>query len=145
VTRVLAVLLVLAMGAPAAALADKSQSASLGGFVCRQAQNPLNRVVSVTATIRPVTGTARMALRFALMQRLPGQRPHQVHGGDLGRWKTLSPGPWAITKPVANLAGPAVYRFRVSFRWFGASGLVIGSQTLFSRGCYQPQSPPAAG
>jgi hypothetical protein len=62
-----------------------------------------------------------------------------VHGGDLGRWKALSASPWAITKPVVNLAGPAMYRFRVSFRWLDSSGLVIGTRTLVSRGCFQPQ------
>ena len=84
-------------------------------------------------------GTVRMQLRFVLLQRLPGQRSHPVHGGDLGRWKTLSAGPWAITKPVVNLPGPALYRFRVSFRWLGASGRVIGTQTLASLACRQPQ------
>jgi hypothetical protein len=147
-SRVLAVVLALAIGAPAgalaigapaAALADPGQHASLSAFACRQAQDPLNRVIAVTATIRPLPGTLRMALRFSLMQRLPGQRPHPVHGGDLGRWRAYSVRPWAVTKPVANLPGPAVYRFRIGFRWLGPSGRVIAAQTLLSPTCSQPQ------
>jgi hypothetical protein len=147
VPRVLALIVAFACvvaGGVSAAIAD-TQRASLSQFVCRQSQDPLNRVIAVTATMRPVPGTARMELRFVLLQRLPGNWLHRVHGGDLGRWKALAVGPWAVTKPVVNLPAPAVYRFRVSFRWLGASGRVIGAQTLLGPACDQAGQPPAAG
>jgi hypothetical protein len=136
---VLVFLLALAIALPAAALGDTGQRASLSGFVCRRAHDSLNRVISVTATMRPVAGTDRMQLKFVLLQRLPGQWLHRVHGGDLGRWKVLSPRPWAISKPVVNLPAPAVYRFRVGFRWLAASGRVIVMQTLLGPACNEPQ------
>jgi hypothetical protein len=122
------------------AAADTSQQASLGSFVCQQAANPLSRVVGVTATMRPVAGTQRMAIRFQLLERLPGQLFHYVHGGDLGHWLHPDPStlvaPWAVKKPVVNLDAPATYRFRVTFRWIGPAG-VIASATHLSQRCVQ--------
>jgi hypothetical protein len=137
----------LAGGVVPAAVGDTTQPtphASLGAFVCRQAQDPLNRVVGVSATMRPLPGTERMELRFQLLQRLPGDRFHQIRGGDLGRWRHPDPptfgqqpgDTWIVKKPVANLAAPAVYRFRVTFRWIGSSG-VIGDVTRLSAMCNQ--------
>ncbi len=122
------------------AAADTAKQASLGSFVCQQAANPLNRVVGVTATMRPVAGTQRMAIRFQLLERLPAELFHYVHGGDLGHWLHPDPptlvAPWAVNKPVVNLDAPATYRFRVTFRWFGQTGL-IASTTRLSQRCIQ--------
>jgi hypothetical protein len=124
------------------AMARPSQQASLGSFVCQEASNPLNRVVGVTATMRPVPGTQRMVMRFQLLRQLPGMAFHQVSGGDLGRWLHPDPStlvaPWAVNKPVVNLGAPASYRFRVSFRWIGATG-VIATATRLSQRCDQRQ------
>jgi hypothetical protein len=130
----------LAGGAvPATAAAPApSVPASLRGFVCRQAMTPLNRIVEVTATMRPLAGTERMSLRFQLFERLPGQWFHLVRGGDLGRWRHPNPptfgqqpgDTWVVNKPVANLDSPAVYRFRVTFRWVGWSGSVTKAVRL---------------
>jgi hypothetical protein len=122
---------------PAAANGRQLPSASLSGFVCHPALNPLNRVIAVTAMMRPMPSTVRMKLRFELLQRVPGQPFREVFGGDLGRWRQLSLVPWAVKKPVANLAAPAVYRFRVSFLWLGRAGSVIGNETLRSPTCRQ--------
>ena len=137
--RVLAfVSAVLAAVALAASASATEPAASLGGFVCRSASNPLNRVVSVTSTMRPLAGTPSMKLRFVLLQRTPGQLAHPVSGGDLGRWHQAPSETWVVRKPVVNLPAPAVYRFRVSFVWLGPGGGVIGPQTLLSPRCYQP-------
>jgi len=95
-------------------------------------------VIAVTATTRPLPGTQRMALRFQLLERLPGQWFHQVRGGDLGRWKHPNPptfgqrpgDTWVVNKPVANLDAPAVYRFRVTFRWVAWSGAITRATRL---------------
>jgi hypothetical protein len=123
---------------PAAAGASQPPRASLQGFVCQPAANQLSRLIEVTAVMRPISGTESMELRFDLLEQRPGHPFRQVYGGDLGRWRQLSVATWTIHKPVVNLPAPAVYRFRVTFRWVGSSG-VIGNQTRVSPLCTQPR------
>jgi hypothetical protein len=103
----------------------------------------LNRAIEITATMRPLPGTQQMALKFVLLERQPGHVFRQVRGGDLGHWRHPNPptfgqnpgDTWVVTKQVVNLA-PAVYRLRVTFRWFGR-GAVIGRTTRLSPACHQ--------
>jgi hypothetical protein len=120
--------------------------AALEDPICRQAGNPLDRAVAITAVMRPVTGTGRMQLEFILMEK-PGRKRsfHPVRGGDLGRWispsnPTLGQLPadqWILRKQVVNLAGPAVYRFHVGFRWIDSQGHTLGSEYHWSPPCQQ--------
>jgi hypothetical protein len=137
--------------ASTAAAAAPTGTAALTDFVCRSASNPLDRVVSVTAVMRPLPRTRRMALRFQLLRKAPGARRFTpVSGGDLGRWRhprdpTLGRRPgdvWRLTKPVLDVQAPAVYRFRVTFRWILAGGRA--QKTLYSPRCVQ-RGPRAAG
>ena len=138
--------------APALAAADQSSGpttpprASLDGFICKRASDALDRVIAVVGVMRPVTGTQRMEMRFVLQRRAAGGTSFRpVHGGDLGRWREPNPATlgqnsndmWRLRKLVANLPGPATYRFRVSFRWLGASSVLSGS-TLISNTCTEP-------
>jgi hypothetical protein len=113
--------------------------AALGQFVCETATDPLSRVVSVRSTMRPMAGTQSMRLRFVLLERTPGHVFRPVTGGDLGRWHQAPSETWVVTKPVANLSAPAVYRFRVSFLWLGRGRTVLGAQTLLGPTCRQPR------
>jgi hypothetical protein len=88
-----------------------------------------------------------MQLMFVLQRRLAGRSGFSsVRGSELGNWlspvnPTLGQLPsdvWNVKKPVVNLPGPATYRFRVTFRWVGSSG-VIGNQTRLSPLCTQPR------
>jgi hypothetical protein len=131
--------------ASAGAATTPPPRASLQGFVCQRASNSLSRAIQVIAVMRPRAGTQRMELRFVLLRRsTSGGMFSPVRGGDLGQWHeaTLGQRPgdvWRRKQVVANLGSPAVYRFRVSFRWFGASGSALGRQSLFSSLCYQSQ------
>jgi hypothetical protein len=141
--RVLAVVAVIAGFAGTAAPAGAAGGApppraALGQFVCETATDPLSRVVSVTSTMRPMSGTQSMRLRFVLLERIPGHVFRPVKGGDLGRWHQAPSETWVVTKPVANLSAPAVYRFRVSFVWVGRSGGILGAETLVGPTCRQP-------
>jgi hypothetical protein len=128
-----------------AASAAEPTRAALDAFTCRQAPSALNRWISVTAVMRPVTGTERMALKFRLQRKPPGGSYVDVGGGDLGKWRTpadptLGQHPadvWKKTKEVVNLPAPDLYRFRVGFRWIGADGQILSSTTLISRTCEQ--------
>jgi hypothetical protein len=145
---VAAVLLTAVSGAGAATAAPPR--AQLVHFSCGRALDPGNRSVSVRAVMRPLTGTMRMAIRFALLQRVGTGGPVALHAGDLGAWVTPSdptlgqvPGDvWRLDKSVIDLAAPATYQFQVSFRWIGASGHVLGSAVRYSRRCRQPELRP---
>ncbi len=73
-----------------------------------------------------------------------------MRGGDLNAWvnptdPTLGRHPddkWNLIKQVVDLKAPATYRFRVSFRWIGAHGRVLGTATRNGPSCYQPELRP---
>lgn len=136
----------LALGATAPGTATR---AYVKAFMCHRALQASHRVVSVTAVMRPVTGTARMRMRFELISDAGGQMS-QVPGGDLGKW--ISPRPvtlgqdpndvWIVRDPVKGVAVPAGYRFRVSFRWVGADHKTIATATRSGEICWQPDMRP---
>ena len=131
--------------APAAGAISTPSRATLTGFVCERAPDPLDRALAVTAVMRPAPGTQRMAMRFVLLRRPSGGSFSPLPGRDLGRWLTPNPATlgqrptdtWKLDKLVVNLTAPAAYRFRVTFRWTGASGAVLGRTTLQSPICVQ--------
>jgi hypothetical protein len=132
------------------AAASAPPRAQLVGFSCTHALEPGSRAIAVTAVMRPLSGTRKLALRFQLLQWAPGLSPATVNVGDLGQWRsppdpTLGQLPgdvWRREKPVYNLAVPYTYQFRVSFRWTGAHGKVLGTATRYSRTCRQRELRP---
>ncbi len=130
------------------ALAAPPPRAALDQFVCQRAANVLNRAISIQAVMRPVSGTQRMGLKFQLLRKTHRARSFvDVSFGSLGKWvyptdpPTLGQRPddvWQYTRLVAKLPGPAVYRFRVSFRWTGTGGSVLQLTSLLSPKCAQP-------
>jgi hypothetical protein len=130
------------------ASAAEPPRAELDGFACHRAADALDRWITVTAVMRPVPGTERMALRFDL-QRIAAHSGSfvNVRGGDLGQWRypsnppTLGQSPndvWKLTKDVVNLQAPAVYRFHVTFRWTGTGGRVLDRAVRLSARCSEP-------
>jgi hypothetical protein len=120
----------------------------LRSFVCQKALDPPERAISVQAVMRPVTGTARMQMRFDLMRKTgPGTVFTKVRGRQLDSWispqdPTLGQNPadvWILSHPVVDLAAPATYRFRVNFRWIGAQGQRLATAVQSTAGCYQPE------
>jgi hypothetical protein len=125
--------------------------AHLRGFSCQRAVRPVARTVSVTAVMRPVKGTKKMALRFELLTRTRAGGPwNGVSGGDLGSWvspsnPTLgqrSGDVWILHKSVIDLAAPASYRYKVSFRWTGAHGKTLATTSRWTATCNQPELRP---
>jgi hypothetical protein len=120
----------------------------LRSFVCQKALDPPTRAVSIQAVMRPVSGTAKMQMRFDLMRKTkPSGSFKVVRGHFLGSWlvpdnPTLGQRPgdvWIVNHPVVGLPAPATYRFRVSFRWIGAGGKQLSSAVQSSPTCYQPE------
>ncbi|HTU88338.1 MAG TPA: CARDB domain-containing protein [Solirubrobacteraceae bacterium] len=120
----------------------------LRSFVCQKALDPPARAVSVQAVMRPVTGTAKMQIRFELFRETGSAGPFtMVRGRLLGSWitpqnPTLGQRPddvWILSHPVVDLAAPDTYRFRVAFRWIGAQGQRLATAAQTSPTCYQPE------
>jgi hypothetical protein len=135
--------------ASATGAAGDQPRAQLKGFECRHALDPQNRQVAVKAVMRPLNGTEKLQLKFDLLVSHAGSPAAAVHSGDLGVWSgprnsTLGrlPGDvWNYQKTVVGL-DPATYEFRVSFRWLGAGGTVIGSAVRTSGRCRQRELRP---
>lgn len=133
----------VASGASAPAPRDQLRS-----FVCQKALDPPARAISVQAVMRPVSGTAKMQMRFELMRRSKTGEPFRlVRGRLLGSW-TSPPNPslgqrpgdvWIVNHPVVDLPAPATYRFRVSFRWTNAAGQKLSTAVQTSPNCAQPE------
>jgi len=147
---------VAAVGLAAAAICSATASGAgappprdqLRAFVCQKALDPPARAVSIQAVMRPVSGTAKLQMRFDLMRRTePGAPFRLVRGRLLGSWVSPQdpslgqrPGDvWIVNHPVVGLSAPATYRFRVSFRWVGSSGQQLSSAVLTSANCFQPE------
>ena len=132
-----------ASGASAPAPRDQLRS-----FVCQKALDPPARAVSVQSVMRPVSGTAKMQMRFELMRRTKAGAPFRlIRGRLLGSWVSPQepslgqrPGDvWIVNHPVVDLSAPATYRFRVSFRWSGSDGQPLSTAVQTSPDCYQPE------
>jgi hypothetical protein len=123
--------------------------AYLQAFACRPSLQASKRVVSVTAVMRPVTGTAGLRMRFDLVSDAGG-KVARVLGGDLGKWispqpSTLGQDPkdvWIVHHPVKGLVVSADYRFKVSFRWLGPGHRTVATATRWSQTCWEPDLRP---
>jgi hypothetical protein len=135
----------------AASAVSAPPTASLRAFVCTPSLDVRQRLVSVDAVMRPIAGTAKLTMRFELLMKPKGSREaSEVGGGDLGSW--ISPTPptlgerpgdvWIVHHPVGSLTVPAVYWFRVSFRWIGADGTVLSTVVRTGPKCDQPDLRP---
>jgi opacity protein-like surface antigen len=113
-----------------------------GAIACHQAISPLQRDVSVQATMRPLSGTQTLQIKFSLNLTAFDEPASAVVASGLGQWLTPSdptlgqrPGDiWKLSKAVYNLGGGS-YQFAVGFRWLGANGKVLKTTTLQSSSC----------
>src|SRR2546421_9294387 len=113
----------LALGGASAASASVDPApVKLRGFVCQSAIDPGSRATSVTAAMRPQPGTQKLAMRFELLkQNRRHGRAISLTGSKLKTWLTpkdptlgtLPADKWIVKHPVADLAAPALYHFKV--------------------------------
>ncbi len=120
----------------------------LRALVCQKAVDPPARALSIQAVMRPVTGTSKMQMKFDLMRQTKAHpRFTVVHAKGLGSWLTpedptlgqRAGDVWIVNHPVVDLAAPATYKFRVTFRWIGSSGQTLSTAVQSSSACYQPE------
>jgi hypothetical protein len=99
------------------------------------------RTATFTASMPAIDGTARMWVRFDLLQRTASDaRFAVVRLPSWGRWQRSEPGRTAFiyTKKVQGLRAPGAYRARVRFRWYGAGDRLLRTARRTTRVCRQP-------
>jgi hypothetical protein len=106
-----------------------------------------DRSATFSAEMTAVLGTARMAMRIEVQERLPGEELfHTVSAPGLGVWRGSAPGVkiYQYVKQVTNLSSPAIYRALVRFHWLNDSGHVIRRAERRTPKCMQPASAPTS-
>jgi CARDB len=125
--------------------------AHLRGFVCHRDVDPLRRQISLDAVMRPVPGTRRMELGFDLLRRTKRNGPWSVVSGGGLPMQTAGGNPplgqhaadvWSVIDTDKRLPAPAVYRYRVTFRWVLRNHGTAQTKTLYSPKCFQPELRP---
>jgi hypothetical protein len=133
--------------APAAARAAEQERTPLQARLVRCATSPTasGRIAAFTASMPALAGTARMWVRFDLLQRMAGEaRFTRVALPAWERWERSKIGRAAFiyTKRVRALRAPGAYRARVSFRWYDARGRVQRRTERLTKTCRQPDPRP---
>ena len=144
-------LLLIALAAPATA-----RAASVHEIVvskCKTGPRAGDRFATFKATIRSVSGTAHMAVRFKLLARTAGSgsgpgsgsgSSQSVAGSKFAVWHRSHSGVarYVYSQTVKRLKPGTAYRMRVKFRWYDADGNVIKQATRVSPACVQDGPRP---
>ncbi len=135
----------LALLVAAAPAADGAPSARATLATCHVDPVQDQRYAVFTGEMSSLRQGNRMAMRFALERRAPGEAaflPVDVPG--LAEWKRAKPGrsPYRFAQRVEKLAGPARYRARVTFRWTGPKGAKKIVVRRVTPPCRQPDLRP---
>jgi len=131
---------------PLAAQTDAAGGAAATVEQCVTTGEQTDRSATFSAEMTAVTGTARMAMRIEVQERLPGEELfHTVSAPGLGVWRGSAPGVkiYQYVKQVTNLSSPADYRALVRFHWLNDKGYVIRRAERHTPECLQPASAPA--
>lgn len=145
----IAAIALLAVAVPSAATAGSisrtARHASVSVADCHPAGNVAQRYAAFSGEMRAWAGSTRMAMRFTLLERLPGVGSFaRVPLPELRPWRRSKPGArtFIYTQRVSGLRDGAAYRTRVQFRWYGPQGRVLREITARSAVCRQPAPLP---
>jgi hypothetical protein len=126
---------------PLAAQTDAAGGAAATVEQCATTGEQADRSATFSGEMTAVAGTARMAMRIEVQERLPGEELfHTVSAPGLGVWRGSAPGVkiYQYVKQVTNLSFPADYRALVRFHWLNDKGYVIRRAERFTATCAQP-------
>jgi hypothetical protein len=135
--RRLAILIVLALAAPATA--DAVAPASVKLVDCSVEDSS----AAFYGRMRPVDDSERMWMRFRLLERrLDHFEALKVPG--LSRWHRSKPGVGAFgfRQTVRGLQAGGLYRAQVSFRWYSGDGVLVERTRRTSAACRQFEAVP---
>ncbi|HEY5342646.1 MAG TPA: hypothetical protein VIJ66_03195 [Solirubrobacteraceae bacterium] len=131
---------------PRAAQTDAAGGAAATVERCVTTGEQTDRSATFSAEMTAIAGTARMAMRIEVQERLPGEELfHTVSAPGLGVWRGSAPGVkiYQYVKQVTNLSFPADYRALVRFHWLNNRGYVIRRTERHTLQCAQPAPTPA--
>ena len=126
---------------PLAAQTDAAGNAAATVEQCATTGEQTDRSATFSAEMTAVAGTARMAMRIEVQERLPGEELfHTVSAPGLGVWRGSAPGVkiYQYVKQVTNLSFPANYRALVRFHWLNSKGYAIRRAERHTLQCVQP-------
>jgi hypothetical protein len=131
----LLILIVLALAAPLPA-AHADVPAGVRVASCTPWQEGEGGSVTYAARMKAVPGTARMALRIGLLEKLDDDEYRLI---GRGKWRTSRAGATVFNweHHIAGLRQGATYRSLVAYRWYDASGNRIRSARARSGPCRQ--------
>ena len=112
---------------------------------CHPSDDVTQRYATFNAQMRAVPGTARMAMRFTVLERLGGIEGFEpLSLSDLRNWRRSKLGArtFIYSQRVTALRDGGYYRMRVQFRWYGTDGSVMRSSLDRSGVCHQPMPLP---
>ncbi len=95
-------------------------------------------------SMRGIEGSARMAMRFTLLERTGSDGFKPLKAPGLGRWRRAQPGvvSFGYRQVVKALSENAVYKMRVDFRWSSSDGSVLAQVQRNSPPCRQFSALP---
>jgi hypothetical protein len=111
---------------------------------CVSTGEQANRSSTFSGEMTAITGSARMAMRIEVQERMPGEELfHTITAPGLGVWRGSEAGVkiYKYVKQVTNLSSPAIYRGLVRFHWLNDSGHVIRRVALHTPRCSEPAVP----
>jgi len=122
-------------------------------LACRRGGRLELRSATVEARIRPIPNGRRVALRVDLQQRQlapNGRWTTRTDVPGLSTWTTPSDpeigsrlnDQFVYRQAVGRLVVPYAYRFKATFRWYGADGRVVREATARTAVCREPDLRP---
>ena len=89
--------------------------------------------------MKRIPGARRMAMRFALLERIPGKAFERVDAPGLARWHSSRRGKavFSYRQNVKGLTETGAYRTLVAFRWFDRRGRLLREERRRSSVCDQ--------
>jgi hypothetical protein len=131
---------------PGAAVAAPSSSVSTGVDECVPVTPTAPGSAKFRIRMDAVPRTARVAVRFDLLLRMPGSSSYQVVDGATSGWVRSDPklpvDIFVWRQAFTPLRDPGDYRARVRFRWYDSAGRKIDSATRRTPACSQPDARP---
>jgi hypothetical protein len=130
---------------PLAAQTDAAGGATATVEQCVTTGEQVDRTATFSGEMTAIAGTARMAMRIEVQERLPEEELfHTVSAPGLGVWRGSAPGVkiYQYVKQVTNLSSPADYRALVRFHWLNDKGYVIRRAERHTPECVQLAPTP---
>jgi hypothetical protein len=106
---------------------------------CRSGDDASSRMATFQGRMRAIPGTARMLMRFTLMERFGDQKLQPVAVPELRAWRSAKPGikDFRYKQTVTGLQGGGDYRAAIDFRWLDGDGNLLRKVRKLSGACHQ--------